>query len=139
MKLAGINIIYLKYWFQTSDIPVCLAMPSIRPSEAIKLLRRVDLKQTDRADQAGDKSLSRRCLSRRRDVCSTKWWCRMSEVRAIAETQRYFIVVLHNIFILQNTGLSLSVYDLVKFSDHNSRTLNEIKIIKVQFVEGSAS
>ena len=31
------------------------------------------------------------------------------------------------VLILLNSGLTISVYDLVKFINHNSRTLNEIK------------
>ena len=40
--------------------------------------------------------------------------------------------------VLLNTGPSISIWDFVKFSDHNSKTLKEIIIIKVWFVLLSA-
>ena len=42
------------------------------------------------------------------------------------------------VHVLLNTGSSVSVWDFVKFSNHTSRTLNDIEIIKVWFVPWSA-
>ena len=43
----------------------------------------------------------------------------------------YFVRCI--VYVLLNAGMSISVWDLVKFSNHNSRTLNDIRLIKVWF------
>ena len=72
----------------------------------------------------------------RADACSRRGWgsgqlaCRESTA-LYSERGIVLEFVLCSVHALLNTGRSISVWDFVKFSNHNSRTLNEIRLIKV--------
>ena len=85
----------------------------------------------------------------RAETCGGSGWCRIINTEKLSKKKASglllewyalksipflaFYFVLYIVYVLLNTERSISVWDFLKFSNHNFRTLNEIRIIIMWF------